>query len=45
MRAQALAANFDTVFILTSLNEEFNQRRLERYLALARQSGAQPVIG
>lgn len=44
MRAQALAANFDTVFILTSLNEEFNPRRLERYLALARQSGAQPVI-
>ncbi len=41
---QAVAANFDTVFILQSLNQNFNLRRLERYLALAWQSGAQPVV-
>jgi len=41
---QAVAANFDTVFILTSLNRDFNPRRLERYLALAWQSGAVPAV-
>lgn len=41
---QAIAANFDYVFILQSMNQNFNLRRLERYLALARQSGAVPVI-
>jgi ribosome biogenesis GTPase / thiamine phosphate phosphatase len=41
---QVLAANVDTVFLLTSLNEDFNLRRLERYLTLAWESGAQPVI-
>ncbi len=39
-----LAANIDTVFLLTSLNEDLNLRRLERYLAMAWESGAQPVI-
>ena len=43
-RDQAVAANFDTVFILQSLNRDFNPRRLERYLALARQSGATPAV-
>ncbi|HOU09372.1 MAG TPA: ribosome small subunit-dependent GTPase A [Clostridiales bacterium] len=43
-RPQAVAANFDTVFILTSLNRDFNLRRLERYLALAWQSGAVPAV-
>ena len=43
-REQAVAANFDYVFILQSLNQDFNPRRLERYLTLARQSGAVPVI-
>jgi len=41
---QVLAANVDTVFLVTSLNEDLNLRRLERYLALAWESGAQPVV-
>ena len=41
---QAVAANFDYVFILQSLNHDFNERRLERYLALAWDSGALPVV-
>ena len=41
---QVLAANIDTVFLLTSLNEDLNLRRIERYLAMAWESGAQPVI-
>jgi ribosome biogenesis GTPase len=39
-----LAANVDIVFIVTSLNDDLNLRRLERYLILARESGAQPVV-
>ena len=41
---QVLAANVDVVFIVTSLNEDLSLRRLERYLILARESGAQPVV-
>lgn len=41
---QAVAANFDYVFIMQSLNHDYNVKRLERYLTLAWQSGAQPVI-
>ncbi len=44
LKEQAVAANFDFVFILQSMNWNFNLRRLERYLALAWQSGAAPVI-
>ena len=44
MKEQAVAANFDFVFILQSMNQNFNLRRLERYLTLAWQSGASPVI-
>jgi len=43
-RDQAVAANFDCVFIMQSLNMDFNPKRLERYLTLAWQSGATPVI-
>jgi len=43
-KQQAVAANIDTVFIMTSLNHDFNVGRLERYLALTRQSKAKPVI-
>lgn len=43
-RDQAVAANFDYVFIMQSLNLDFNSKRLERYLTLAWQSGATPVI-
>jgi ribosome biogenesis GTPase len=41
---QVLAANVDVVFIVTSLNEDLSLRRLERYLILARESGAEPVV-
>ncbi len=41
---QVVAANIDTVFICMSLNNDFNLRRLERYLAIAWDSGAIPVI-
>lgn len=41
---QAVAANFDYVFIIQSLNHDFNEKRLERYITLAWQSGATPII-
>lgn len=41
---QIVAANIDTVFVCMSLNNDFNLRRLERYVALAWDSGAIPVI-
>ena len=41
---QAVASNFDYVFIMQSLNHDFNLRRMERYLTLAWQSGAVPVV-
>ncbi|MCL1913011.1 MAG: ribosome small subunit-dependent GTPase A [Eubacteriaceae bacterium] len=42
--AQVIAANIDTLLICMSLNGDFNLRRLERYLAIAWDSGAQPVV-
>ena len=44
LAAQILAANVDTLFIATSLNGDLNPRRLERYVAMARDSGAEPVV-
>ena len=41
---QIIAANIDTVFICMSLNNDFNLRRLERYLSIAWDSGSTPVI-
>ncbi len=41
---QIVAANLDTVFLVTALDRNFNLRRIERYLAAARAGGAQPVI-
>ncbi|MFP4017447.1 MAG: ribosome small subunit-dependent GTPase A [Halanaerobiales bacterium] len=41
---QILAANIDTIFIVSSLNSDFNLRRLERYLTQVWDSGASPVI-
>ena len=41
---QLIAANVDTVFIVTSANRDFNVARLERYLAVAYEAGAFPVI-
>lgn len=43
-KEQLVACNFDYVFIMTSLNHDFNIKRLERYLTVAYESGAAPVI-
>ena len=42
--AQMLAANVDRVLLVTSLNQDFSLRRLERYLTLVWESGATPII-
>jgi ribosome biogenesis GTPase len=41
---QIVAANIDTVFVVSSLNGDFNPRRLERYLTMVREGGARPVV-
>jgi len=41
---QLIAANVDTVFVVTSCNRDFQPRRLERLLALVWEGGAEPVI-
>ena len=41
---QVVASNIDTVFICMSLNNDYNLRRVERYLGVAWDSGAVPVI-
>jgi ribosome biogenesis GTPase len=43
-REQILAANVDVAFLVQALPLDFNPRRLERYLAMAWESGAQPVV-
>ncbi|WP_147820135.1 ribosome small subunit-dependent GTPase A [Salidesulfovibrio onnuriiensis] len=43
-KAQPIAANVDTLFIVSSCNQEFNLNRLERYLCLALDAGVEPVI-
>ncbi|MGB8002330.1 MAG: ribosome small subunit-dependent GTPase A [Anaerobacillus sp.] len=41
---QIVAANIDTVFLVNALNQDFNPSRIERYLVMAWESGANPVI-
>lgn len=41
---QIVASNIDTVFLVNALNKDFNVRRIERYLIMAWESGAMPVI-
>jgi ribosome biogenesis GTPase / thiamine phosphate phosphatase len=41
---QVVAANVDVVFIVTAFGHDFNLRRLERYLVMAWESGAEPAI-
>ncbi len=41
---QAIAANVDTIFLVTALTEDLSPRRLERYLAMVWESNAAPVI-
>ncbi|MDE2293251.1 MAG: ribosome small subunit-dependent GTPase A [Elusimicrobia bacterium] len=43
-RMQVLAANVDVILVVSGLDADFNPRRLERYLAMARESGARPVL-
>ncbi len=42
--AQVVGANLDVVFVVASLNGDLNPRRLERYVAVAWESGAAPVV-
>lgn len=41
---QLIASNIDHVFIVSSLNQDFNLNRIERYLALANEAGVNPVV-
>ncbi|HVP48944.1 MAG TPA: ribosome small subunit-dependent GTPase A [Bryobacteraceae bacterium] len=43
-REQVIAANIDVLFVVAGLDDDFNLRRLERYLLMARESGARPVV-
>jgi ribosome biogenesis GTPase len=43
-RVQLIAANVDTLLVVSSCNQDFNVARLERYLALAREAGVVPVV-
>ena len=44
VRVQLIAANVDTLFIVSSCNQDFNPARIERYLAIARTAAVTPVI-
>jgi ribosome biogenesis GTPase len=43
-RVQLIAANVETLFVVTSCGLDFNKARVERYLVLAREAGVRPVI-
>ncbi|TPG14686.1 ribosome small subunit-dependent GTPase A [Sphingomonas koreensis] len=43
-RVQLIAANVDTLFIVTSCDQDFNVARIERYLVLAGEAGVCPVV-
>jgi ribosome biogenesis GTPase len=43
-QTQLIAANVDTVFIVSSLNKDFNLNRIERYLVIAHEAQVEPVI-
>jgi ribosome biogenesis GTPase len=44
LNKQVIAANLDYIFVVTSLNQDFNERRIERYLSIVWDSGSQPVL-
>jgi len=44
VKEQVIAANIDVIFLVSSLNAEFNLRRVERYLTMIHEGGAQPVL-
>ena len=43
-KVQLMGANVDTLFVVTSCNQDFNLSRIERYLALALDAGVEPVV-
>ncbi|MCB2290022.1 ribosome small subunit-dependent GTPase A [Clostridium sp. CS001] len=43
-KQQIVASNIDTIFLVNALNKDFNARRIERYLIMAWESGASPVV-
>ncbi len=44
VKEQVLAANFDYVFIVASLNQNYNVNRIVRYISTTLQSGAKPIV-
>ena len=44
LKQQLISANVDVAFIVTSMNDDFNLNRIERFLALVNEAGAEPVI-
>lgn len=44
LKEQIVASNVDIVFLIQSLNKDFNMKRLERYMITAWESGAMPVV-
>jgi ribosome biogenesis GTPase len=44
VKSQIIAVNIDSVFIVSSCNEDFSLARIERYLAMTMQTGAVPVV-
>jgi ribosome biogenesis GTPase len=44
LKKQLISANVDTAFIVSSMNEDFNLNRIERFLSLVNESGAEPVV-
>lgn len=44
VREQVLAANIDVLFIVSGLDRDYNERRIERFLVMAHESGARPVV-
>lgn len=44
VQTQLIAANVDTAFVVTSINQDFNLSRIERYLTLVHGAGVEPVV-
>ena len=44
VQEQLIAANVDTVFVVCSVNKDFNLNRIERYLVLASEAGVESVV-
>lgn len=44
LKVQLISANVDTAFIISSMNDDFNLNRIERFLALVNEAGADPVV-